>query len=397
MKPVLLCFSHLRWNFVFQRPQQLLTRASRSYRVVFLEEPLFEEERQVALASPRLDRHKVEADVLVAVPVLPVGLDVDGVDRAQRALLDGLLQDLGCGADIAVAWFYTAMAVAFSDHLRPRVIVWDCMDELSGFAGASPRLALFERRLLKATSVVFTGGRSLFEAKQRHHPDTHLFPSAVDAQHFALARDPMVRAHDDAAGQAGLPRPRLGWFGVVDERMDLALLDAVAVRRPGWSLVMIGPVVKIDPAALPRRPNIHWLGMKSYAELPRYLAGWDVGLMPFALNEATRFISPTKTPEYLAAGVPVLSTAVADVIRDWGNDRLVEVVHDADGLVAATEALLARPSDAWLRRVDARLARISWDATWEAMNERIVALFEVPPCGTRTGPVPVARLGASHV
>ncbi len=163
----------------------------------------------------------------------------------------------------------------------------------------------------------------------------------------------------------------MGFFGVLDERIDYALVDAVAATRPQWQLVMLGPTAKIDPAALPRRPNLHWLGMKSYADLPPYLAGWDVGLMPFALNEATRFISPTKTPEFLAAGVPLVSTPVPDVVADWKKDGLVEIADGPDAVVAATEALLARPRQAWLARVDRRLTYLSWNATWARMRASI--------------------------
>ena len=357
--------SHLRWDFVFQRPQHLLLRAARTHRVLFFEEPVFSSSDE---GTPRLDLRPTPHGVTVATPVLPHGMDEVAVDAAQRALLDDLLRSPDGADGVAVAWYYTPMALGFSGHIRPAVTVYDCMDELSGFRGASPRLQLLERQLIRRADVVFAGGRSLYEAKRALHSHVHLFPSGVDTAHFGQARTPGMRGAE-CPDQADLPRPRLGWFGVVDERLDFDLLRDMAARRPNWSFVMIGPVVKIEPESLPRLPNIHWLGMRPHTELPRYLAGWDLGLMPFALNEATRFISPTKTPEYLAAGVPVVSTPVADVVADWSSDGLVSVAADADGLVAAAEAAMARAPGAWMPRADLRLARISWDGTWARMAE----------------------------
>jgi glycosyltransferase involved in cell wall biosynthesis len=357
--PSLICFSHLRWHSVFQRPQQLLTRAARGYDVVFFEEPVFAE------GDAHLALETTPEGVVVATPVLPHGVDELGADAAQRALLDGLVAERG--GDIAVAWFYTPVALGFAGHLKPRVLVYDCMDELAAFRFASPRLVLLERHLLKRADLVFTGGRSLYESKSAHRSDVHCFPSSVDAAHFRRA----ATVQEEPADQRALPRPRLGFFGVIDERMDLGLLDEIAALRPGWQIVMLGPTAKIDPASLPRRPNLHWLGQKAYAELPAYLAGWDVGLMPFARNEATRYISPTKTPEFLAAGVPLVSTPIADVVREWGSGGLVEIAEDAAGFVARAEALLDRPRGPWLSVVNQRLARMSWDATWQEMDALI--------------------------
>ncbi len=361
--PVLLCLSHLRWDFVFQRPQHLLTRAAATHRVVYFEEPV---------PTPRpgdaaqLTLRRSSDGVLVATPMLPAGLDAAAVDIAQRGLLDGLLADLA--APVEVVWYYTPMALGFAGHVEAAIVVYDCMDELSLFRGASPRLALLERRLLKRADLVFTGGLSLHEAKRRLNAQAHLFPSSVDAAHFRRARS---GAAAEPADQASLPEPRVGFFGVLDERIDYPLLDAVAAARPEWQLVMLGPTAKIDPATLPKRSNLHWLGMKSYAELPAYLAGWDAGLMPFALNEATRFISPTKTPEFLAAGVPLVSTSVPDVVANWEKDGLVAIADRPDAVIAAVEAVLARPRQPWLARVDRRLTYLSWNATWARMRALI--------------------------
>jgi UDP-galactopyranose mutase len=378
----LLCLSHLRWDFVFQRPQHLLTQAAATYEVIFFEEP---EPTAQPDDAPHLQVRRTQEGVLVATPLLPSGLDVLAAEASLRELLDKMLSDLG--KPVAVTWYYTPMALAFAGHVRAGVVVYDCMDELTLFRGASPRLALLERQLLKRADLVFTGGRSLHEAKRRFHPRTHLFPSSVDTAHFGRARSDAVA---DPAYQADLPKPRIGFFGVLDERIDFALVDSVAAARPEWQLVMLGPTAKIDPAALPRRANLHWLGMKSYAELPEYLAGWSAGLMPFALNEATRFISPTKTPEFLAAGVPLVSTPVPDVVADWGLDKLVGIADGADQIVSAIEAVMARPRQPWLTNVDRRLGHLSWRATWVRMRALIESAAE--SSGTK---VPVGAVSRS--
>ena len=363
LKPVLICFSHLRWDFVFQRPQHLLTRAAADYTVVYFEEPLFDN----AGDECRLAVRVTGEDVMVATPVLPAGLDAIALDQAQHALLDRFLEALSLPVD--VMWYYTPMALGFSGHVRASTIVYDCMDELTLFRGASPRLKLLERRLLKRADLVFCGGNSLYQSKRQLHARTHLFASSVDSLHFAKARD---RSLAEPADQAELARPRIGFFGVIDERMDYALLEAVAEARPEWSLIMIGPLAKVEPADLPQRANLHWLGRKQYEELPDYLAGWDVGMMPFARNEATRFISPTKTPEYLAAGVKLVSTSIADVVTDWSDNGLVEIADTPEEFVAAIDRLLAAPKSAWLAEVDKKLAGISWDATWAQMRALIL-------------------------
>ena len=356
----IVCLSHLRWDFVFQRPQHLMTRHARRRRVFFVEEP------QLDGGAPRLAM-RADRGVQVVVPHLPHGLSQEDAAGELSALLEHALRQHAVRDPIL--WYYTPTGLASTARLRPSLVVYDCMDELSAFRGAPPGLLAEEARLLQRAHVVFTGGSSLYEAKRQRHPNVHCLPSSVDVPHFRRAREPLPEPED----QAGIPGPRLGFFGVLDERLDVELLAGVADARPDWQLVMIGPVVKIDPAALPRRPNIHYLGGKSYDELPRYLAGWDVALLPFARNEATRFISPTKTPEYLAAGRPVVSTSIRDVVRPYGEKRLVRIADEPAAFVAAVEA--ARREDApdrtWRQRVDATLGRMSWNRTW-ARTEKLM-------------------------
>ena len=357
----LLCFSHLRWDFVYQRPQHLLSRFAQERRVFFIEEPVFHDPSE---GPAWLDEREVDdAGLRVVVPRLPNGLDPDEVERAQRVLLDRLMRLHH--VDVHVDWYYSPMALGFSRHLRPVATIYDCMDELSAFHGAPPALQAREHELFERADLVFTGGQSLYEAKRGKHPAVVCFPSSIDVGHFGRAR--VVRT--DPPDQAALAHPRVGYFGVIDERLDLALIAEIADARPAWQLVMVGPVVKISPDSLPRRANVHWLGPKPYAELPDHIAGWDVAIMPFARNEATRFISPTKTPEYLAAGRPVVSTAIRDVVRPYGERGLVAIADTPAQFVAAIEGELERPDRAgWLTKVDAFLAGNSWDATWMRMR-----------------------------
>jgi UDP-galactopyranose mutase len=360
----ILCLSHLRWGFVYQRPNHLMSRWARDHRVFFFEEPIFDAE------SPWLDTSDVLPNLKVVVPHARAGASRDEVLRCQREMLDGM-----CGqfrVQDPLLWFYTPIALGFAEHVRAAVVVYDCMDELSAFHGAPPELRLQERRLFARADLVFTGGQSLYEAKRAHHPRVHPFPSSVDASHFSACRR---AGHRDPEGQAAIPRPRLGFFGVIDERMDRDLLANLADSRPDWQLVIVGPVVKIDPATLPRRRNIHYLGPRRYEDLPSYIAGWDVAIMPFALNEATRFISPTKTLEYLAAGRPVVSTPIRDVVRPYGERGLVRVGAGEHFIALVDQALREKGTHAEVARRRAALdwvASTSWDRTWEGMHALVV-------------------------
>ncbi|HEY6188198.1 MAG TPA: glycosyltransferase family 1 protein [Pyrinomonadaceae bacterium] len=370
----LICLSHLRWDFVYQRPQHLLSRFAHERRVFFVEEPIFGD------GPMHLDVTERDSGVRVVVPHLPKELaGTEALDTVLRGMIDRLFAEHRIDAHLL--WYYTPMACSWTRHLKPLAVIYDCMDELSAFKGASPILKEREAELFERADLVFTGGQSLYEAKRDQHHSVYAFPSSIDAQHFAQARS----IKTDPADQADIPHPRMGFFGVIDERMDIELLDRVAAARPDWQLVIIGPVVKIDEASLPRRANIHYLGGKSYAELPAYLSGWDVALLPFARNESTRFISPTKTPEYLAAGCPVVSTSIRDVVRPYGQNGLVHIADTPDEFVAAIEAAMTGDHAARLREVDAFLSQTSWDRTWKRMTELIEDVVSVRRVNTGGG------------
>lgn len=359
--PDIVCLSHLRWNFVYQRPQHLLSRCAQGKRVFFIEEPIFSEE-----PLARLDINEDSNGVVVVVPHLPQGLSEETRNADLQLLINSLFAEHNINKYIC--WYYTPMAIAFTRHLQPQAVLYDCMDELSAFQGASPTLKNYEAELFRRADLVFTGGQSLYESKVNQHPNVYAFPSSVDIAHFGQARN--IQEPED---QAHIPHPRLGFFGVIDERMDIELLAGIAEARPDWHLVIIGPVVKIDPATLPQHENIHYLGGRDYKELPAYLAGWDLAMLPFARNESTRFISPTKTPEYLAAGRPVVSTSIRDVVRPYGESKLVRIADTVSEFVTAAELAMQEdtPASEWLSRVDVFLEKISWDRTWASMMKLI--------------------------
>jgi glycosyltransferase involved in cell wall biosynthesis len=357
----LIVFSHLRWNFVYQRPQHLLSRLATRWRVVFVEEPMTGE------AEQRLERFSPAKGVEVWRPHVhgsAPGFHDDQISVLQKFVAEAVAQEKI--TDYWV-WFYTPMAVPLAAELQPRGIVYDCMDELTLFKNAPRQLVQRENMLFKEADLVFTGGPSLYRSKKDRHPSVHCFPSSVDAAHFS-------QVERDHPLQAELPRPRLGYCGVIDERINMELIDAMATSHPEWQIVMVGPVVKIDANALPRHANIHWLGQQDYQDLPSFICGWDVCLMPFALNEATRFISPTKMLEYMACGRPSVSTSIRDVVEPYGH--VVSIADTPQDYVAACERILARDigqQRAHAQELAAAIAKTSWDKTARAMAELIEA------------------------
>jgi len=335
-----------------------MARAARTHRVFFIEEPRRDG------TEPRLDVTRVDG-LTVVRPVLADKAPPDEANELLRHDLDRLLARHRVRDPWL--WYYTPMALEWTSHVRASSVVYDCMDELSNFKFAPAKLRQLERDLIARADLLFTGGRSLFEAKRDRHQKSFLFASSVDGAHFRQAR----RAVAEPLDQARVAHPRIGYYGVIDERIDLDLIAAVAAARPDWNLMMVGPVAKIRDEDLPRAANIHWLGLKSYDELPSYLAGWDVAMMPFALNDSTRYISPTKTPEYLAGGRPVVSTPITDVVQPYGEQGLVHIANDASSFVQQIQQALDCDRAALIARADGFLATQSWDATWASMEQLV--------------------------
>ena len=351
----LVVLSHLRWTFVWQRPQHIVSRLATGRRNWFVEEPVAVE----GLTEPRL-RTEQHGDVCrVWLEVLgPEGHVCFSDPRAAGygALLVALLGPSRPRA----AWLYTPMALPLAEALDPSLMVYDVMDDLASFRDAPPELGLRQRRLLKRADIVFTGGRSLQRSVVQRRPQgTHCFPSGVDPDHYA----PAIALRRPNA------RPVAGYVGVIDERLDLGLVADLAEALPDWRISMVGPVAKIDPAMLPRARNIAYPGPAQYADLPAVMAGFDVALMPFALNEATLSISPTKTLEYLAAGLPVVSTRVPDVVTDFGE--LVDLQDDAAGFAHACGRVIGHCPEARATKAEPSLHWNHWDTIAQRMEQLI--------------------------
>lgn len=354
----IICFCHLRWNFVYQRPQHLMSRFARQSRVFVFEEPLIGE------GEPVLKITTSKEGVYVLTPILPAG----STEQDKTVLQQSLLKEFFDNHQVSdyIAWYYTPLMIDIGEALpKPQLIVYDCMDQLSAFKNAHAALPQKEKALFHSANLVFTGGYSLYEEKKHMHDAIFPFPSSIDKDHFHQARN----IQTEVSEQTVIKRPRIGYFGVIDERLDISLVAAVAQLKPDWEFIFIGPTVKIDPADLPAAPNIHYLGSKPYEALPGYLAGWDVAMIPFALNESTRFISPTKTPEYLAGGIPVVATSIRDIINPYKVENLVYIANTPDEFVDSIENALSKRHDPeWLKKVDSFLKNMSWDNTWKEMD-----------------------------
>jgi len=362
----LVCFSHLRWNFVYQRPQHLLSRFAKHFRVFFVEEPVLHDSTNSLQVT--LD----EENVWIIVPHLNKNISDEEKINTQKDLLNKLFRNMQI--ESYIFWYYTPMALSISDHLEPQLIVYDCMDELSAFKFAPPELKARETEMFLKADLIFTGGQSLYEVKKNFHHNIYPFPSSIEKEHFSLARQNMTDPQD----QHAIPHPRIGFFGVIDERMNIDLIAKIAEQKRDWHFVMIGPVLKIDTETLPRPHNIHYLGGKTYQELPAYLSGWDIAMIPFALNESTQFISPTKTPEYLSAGRPVISTSITDVVTPYGTNKLVGIADTPEEFITCIQIELERTEKdkaKWLEQVDDFLADNSWDNTWKKMLHHIISTY----------------------
>lgn len=355
----LVVFSHLRWEFVFQRPQHLLNRFAQSRKVLFVEEPI-----------PFDDNNKGTANILSKsenLTVLQPRISWGNMTTEIIPLVTAEMKHLEIATP--VLWFYAPMYSQVIENIPHSLIIFDCMDELKAFKGAPPALLDNEKYLLSKADIVFTGGKSLYDSKKKVHNNVYCFPSSVDRNHFAQSLDKNTNIPEDIAN---LKKPTIGFYGVIDERIDLELLQNIAKKLPKVSFVMIGPVVKINEADLPRLHNIHYLGAKKYDELPRYLKGIDIAFMPFALNESTKFISPTKTLEFMAALKPIISTPIYDIVRDYKNE--VVIVSTAIEFIQAINNYIKETSEQKYKREKLQsevIDRTSWDKTYIAISEII--------------------------
>lgn len=355
----LLVFSHRRWDFVFRRSHHLMSRFAIFRRVFFFEEPIYG-----MTMIPRYHIRETPENVQVVTPYLPKDLSPQEQECSLRRLVNELIHDEGFQA--YTLWYYTPMALQFTQHLTPVAVLYDHAEDLSKFSHTPSQFSELESELLYRADLVFTGSPSLHDVKKYFHHNIHHVPNSLDHHHFYAARTHLIDAED----QENIPGPRMGYFGVIDERLDFELIEKMALRRRHWSFVFIGPILNVDPARLPRHANIFYLGKKDYQELPMYISGWDCALIPFATNEVTRFLNPTKTLEYLAAGKPVISTPVQDIVQTYSSKKLVSIGESAEEFILHAENALedsANPDR--LKQVDQFLSFTSWDTTWARMAE----------------------------
>ncbi|MBX9652853.1 FAD-dependent oxidoreductase [bacterium] len=383
----IVVFSHLRWDFVFQRPQHILSRLSKTNPIHYIEEPIIDS----AKAGTWTIR-SVDPNITVYQP--HTNITEHGFHPTQIPILKKMLTEMPNlkALQNPYVWVYTPMAVELVRSLSPSMIIYDSMDALDAFNGAHPELLENENELLLDADIVFTGGRSLYHRMHQRHSNVHCFPSSVDASHFAMAKT------DKMASSVIDKRPTLGYFGVIDERIDYPLLAGIADARPHWQIVMVGPVVKVDESALPHRDNIHYLGQKPYEKLPFYLADWDVCLLPFARNDATRHISPTKTLEYMAAGKLIVGTPIPDVAEIYAD--VVHIADNVDAFVKACESCLDNDEEnaQRIRRANEVIRRTSWDRTVQQMRDAIAHKSRSQPTNNEieSNPVDATDSRLSH-
>lgn len=368
----IIAHSHLNWEFVWQRPQQFLSRLSRRHPILFVD--ALRLDPKANSASFCLEKVPGFSCVTLLKMTFPTARFSDGVyvDNTREHLLRAVLEGPLWGQfERPIQWFYDPMAsLAFVGKFDERAVVYDCMDELSAFKYAQPELARRERELLSQADLVFVGGRRLWESKRRFNANCHFFGCGVDVEHFGAALDPKKAPAPDLALIKG---PRLGYFGVIDERLDLELLEKLADFDPHWNIVMIGPLAKISEADLPRRANIHFLGARDYAELPAYARGFDVCLMPFARNAATEYINPTKALEYMATGTPIVSTDVPDVVANFG--AVVQIAPSQQEFLEKCRAALQNPDEAAI----ARGLEMAQSNTWGGIVAQLEAHLDALP------------------
>ena len=358
----IIAICHLSWDWVWQRPQQFLSRLSETHPVLFVETHCTS--TPVSFTRTRAARHYHQVTILEIHLPAQHWSDGEYIDKERRRVLkDRLTGEFNGRFDDAILWFNDPMAVtAYAGQLGEHMIVYDCMDELSQFHGAAPELIERERELTRIADVVFCGGRKMRDKRLSLNPNTHFYGTGVDCDHFGSSLSDQLSVSPEIAE---LPGKVLGYFGVVDERLDYDLITALADACADWSIAMVGPVAKINPTSLPRRPNLHWLGARPYEQLPAITKGFDVCLMPFAINAATEYINPTKALEYMAAGRPVVATAINEVKSNFSGVSRIARNHDDFIKLCRREA--RSPSRSRIQRG----LKLAADNTWEAITAKM--------------------------
>ena len=382
-QPDLLCLSHLRWSPAYPRAQQLLRRCARDRRVYFVEPPVLDTDSEVTL-----ERVADDGGVVVCVPHLPAGIEPAQAEAHLAYLLDQLVarEDL----QRPVLWLDSPALLAACHHLSARAVVYDCVDPAPLGGDAPARVVDRERLLLAHADLVLTPSHALHERLRGEHPAAHAVPSAIDPAPLARARA-LVPEPDD---QAAIPHPRIGYAGPIDARLDLALVELVAMMRPELHFVFLGDTAELEAASLPQAPNLHWLGARRPDQLPAYLAGWEVAMLPLVRPGRPELASPTAAPSFLAAGCAVVATSARDVVRPWGEQGLAWIGDSPAAFACAIDNALAEERDRRLARVDRFLAEAGWDHVWDDVWSLIEAAARTRARRARPAAAPTAGAGS---
>ena len=345
----IIIFSHLRWDFVLQRPQHIASRLAHHMKILFVEEPIPYNKEEEGTARLR----QVNEHITVMQPRVQEIKDIEQ-----------LLKFMVRQKTVPIGWFYSSDFSPLLRSLHFRKIVYDCMSD------HEPRPDADEPAMLAEADIVFTDSKALFESRIRVHPNVHCFPSSVEHGHFRKALKNIAVPGDIAE----LKKPVVGYCGVIDGRLDMDLLDKVAEQSPETTFVLIGPLVNMPESKLPKRSNVHYLGMKPYHLLPGYLKGIDIAMIPFDIKGAHKLSGPTETLEYMAAGKPIISTPIWDVVRDYRNH--INIVNNVDEFCAARDAIIKQLESQVYNheKYNDILHTSSWEDTVKRMEKLIQAL-----------------------
>lgn len=316
----IVCLSSTRWSFLWQRPQQIMSRLCARHDILYVDPPFPVAEEQVRGISNDESGTLIVKNLQTINDALQIfrpleisrfsypDLDSNELLKMNQELLQCQIQKalFQLGWQHPLLWLYDPRNVNLVDQLNPCGVIYDCVDSFRSFSWSHPHVSIWEEALVDRADVVLATSRALYQERLRKNRYTFLVPNAADYKHFSP-----WQGYEKPADITAISRPRLGFIGAIYEWVDLELLQVIADKSPAWNLVLIGP--KQHGLQLPERSNIHWLGQRGYAELPAYVHSFDVALIPFLVNETTQHANPIKFWEYLAAGKPVVSTLLPEI------------------------------------------------------------------------------------
>jgi len=381
-RKTIICFSHLTWDRnLFQRPQQLMLRFSKRFNVLYVSGYSCRQFFIDLFRRKKTHSYHVTDNLAVYSPfALPPIKKYSSITiRLNKILLSFLVKRRLKKLKFKdpILWIYHPRYIDAIGKFKEELIIYDCMDDFTSLLSDyedRERNIKDERALLKKADMVFAGGYSIAELKRDSREHIHVFPSAVEIYHFKKARSDNLEMPDDITD---IPHPILGYWGAIDERVDHELLKRLAMKHPEWSIVLLGPIVRHkagDLSYLKEIKNIFWLGPKDYSLLPNYAKAFDVCLIPFVLSREGKFLSPTKTLEYLATGKPVVSTPITDVVRFY--DGVVGIADGPDEFGMAVRRCMEEDNASMKQKRICFTENKSWEDTAEKMEKLILDKIE---------------------